>query len=130
MVSIELLNVFKLLVADSILLNLLFCVSLVELNDDDSAPILELKSLVVVATEELNKPIDELRPDVVVAIDELKVPIDELRPDVVVATDELKEPIDKVIPLVVVATDELNASILVDTLELNVENPVVPVIKT
>jgi len=158
-VSIELVNVFKLPVDVSIFVSLLFCVSFSELNEDDILPILELRPDVVVATDELKAPIDELNPLVVVATEELKDPIEELRsevvvaaeelnelidkvnPDVVDATDELREPIDKVKPLVVVAIDELsveivpsklelNEPILADTLELNVEYPVVPVIKT
>ncbi len=103
MVSIELVNVFKLLVVDSILVNFPFWVSLVELNDEDKLPILELSPLVVVAT------------------DELKEPTDELSPEVVVATDELNDPIESVKPLVVVATEELSAEIDPSTLELNVE---------
>ena len=151
-VSIELVNVFKLPVDVSIFVSLLFCVSFSELNEDDILPILELRPdvvvatdelnpLVVVATEELKDPIEELRSEVVVAAEELNELIDKVNPDVVDATDELREPIDKVKPLVVVAIDELsveivpsklelNEPILADTLELNVEYPVVPVIKT
>jgi hypothetical protein len=111
-VSIELVKVFKLLVADSILPNLPFCVSLVELSEEDKLPILELSPDVVVATEELKEVIDELRPDVTPSTDELKEPILELKPDVIVLTLEL------------------NAPMLVEILELNVEYPVVPVIST
>jgi hypothetical protein len=88
----------------------------VELKDEDKLPILELNPLVVVAILELN-------PDVVVATLELN-------PLVVVATLELKESILDDNPLVVVATELDNEPILVDILELNVEYPVVPVIKT
>ena len=87
-----------------------------ELKDEDKLPILELNPLVVVATLELN-------PLVVVATLELN-------PLVVVATLELKESILDDKPLVVVATELDNDPILVDILELNVEYPVVPVIKT
>jgi hypothetical protein len=67
---------------------------------------------------------------VVVATEELKEVIDALRPDVTPSTDELNEPILELKPDVVVAMLELNTPTLVDTLELNVEYPVVPVIKT
>ena len=50
-------NKFKLPVEVSILPNLLFCVSLVELSEDDILPTLELNSDVVVLTLELNAPI-------------------------------------------------------------------------
>ena len=140
-VSIELVNVFKLLVDVSILVNLPFCVSLIELNDEDKLPILELSPDVVIATDELKEPTDELIPDVVVATlelnvfvvvatDELKFCIDDAKPLVVVATDELKEPILELSPEVVKSTLELNVPILVDMLELNVEYPVVPVMLT
>ena len=117
------------------------------------------KLRVVVATdelkltiEELKLTIEELNPNVVVAIDEDKLPIEldieelnifvvivtpelkelilELKSDVVVATEEDKEPILELSPLVVVATELDSDPILVDILELNVEYPVVPVIKT
>ena len=70
------------------------------------------------------------KSDVVVAILELKEPTLELKPDVVVATLELNEPMLDDNPLVVVATELDSEPILVDILELNVEYPVVPVIKT
>jgi hypothetical protein len=131
LVSIESTRFFKLIVV----------VATLELNPD-----------VVVATLELKEPILELNPDVVVATEEDKLPIEldneELNPDVVVATLELNplvvvaidedkestlelnEPILDDNPLVVVATEPDNEPILVDILELNVEYPVVPVIKT
>jgi hypothetical protein len=59
-VSIELVNVFKLPVEVSILFNLPFCVLLVELNDEDIVPILELSPDVVVATDELKLSIEVL----------------------------------------------------------------------
>ena len=52
-VFIELVNEFKLLVDTSMSVNLLFCMSLRELKDDDILPILELSPDVVVATDEL-----------------------------------------------------------------------------
>jgi hypothetical protein len=149
LVSIESTRFFKLSVVVATLeLNPLVVVATLELK----LTILELKSDVVVATEELKLPIEELNPDVVVATLELRLPIEELNPDVVVATLELnplvvvaidedkestlelKEPMLEDNPLVVVATELDNepilVDILVDILELNVEYPVVPVIKT
>ncbi len=131
-VSIELVNVFKLPVEVSIFVNLLFWVSFNELNEEEILPILELSPDVVVATDELKDPIDELSPDVVVATEELNEPIEELRSEVVMAAEELNELIDNVKPLVVVATEELivdvvtsilelSAPILEDILELNAE---------
>ena len=99
--------------------------------------ILELKSLVVVATDEDKLPIEELNPLVVVAIELDKEPIDDVKdeltlvmvlvnPLVVVATDELKLLILELKSLVVVATDddklpilELNPDVVVAILELN-----------
>jgi hypothetical protein len=54
----------------------------------------------------------------------------ELKSDVVVDSDEDKLPILELKPDVVVLKLELNVPILVEILELNVEYPVVPVIKT
>jgi hypothetical protein len=76
-VFIDSVNKFKLLVDVSILFNLPFCVTLVELNDEDKLPILELSPLVVVATDELKLSIDalilELNDVTLVEILELKV---------------------------------------------------------
>ena len=69
-------------------------------------------------------------PNVVVATLELKELTLELNAFVVVATLELNEPILELKSDVVVATEPDNEPILVDILELNVEYPVVPVIKT
>jgi hypothetical protein len=59
-VFIDPVNKFKLPVDVSILVNFPFCVSLVELNDEDIIPILELRPDVVVATEELKLSIEVL----------------------------------------------------------------------
>ena len=76
-VFIDSVNEFKLPVDVSILFNLLFCVPLVELNDEDIVPILELKPDVVVATDELKLSIDvltlELNAPILVDILELNV---------------------------------------------------------
>ncbi len=71
-VSIEDVNEFNEPVEVSILVNLPFWVSLVELNDEDKLPILELNPDVVKATLELRDPILELSSDVVVAKEEEK----------------------------------------------------------
>jgi hypothetical protein len=68
---------FKPLFEVSILVNLPFWVSLVELSDDDKLPILELNPDVVVATDELKLSIDvlilELNEPILVDILELNV---------------------------------------------------------